>query len=300
MTDNIKAADELRPQSLKSPQSPLAEVKIAVPESRRLDVLSNLFEIRGAEVWRCPLVAIYDSPNEDAIYQWLNKFINGEYNFLVVLTGEGLRRLHGFAERADLLDGWIAALQKVTILARGPKPNGYLKSVDLKADMLASYPTTDGIMATLDTLDLSDKKMAVQLYGEDPNEKLQEYLRQRGASYETVSPYIYASDVETEKVVETINKLDSGYFDLICFTSKSQYQRLEKVAKKHSITDALSSGLKKTKIAAVGPVVRDQLTEAGFEIAIMPEGKFFMQPMVKVIEGLFAMAYLHGRPRSLK
>jgi len=267
-------------------QKTLSNFKIALPESRQLDVLANLFENRGASLFRCPLVSIHDSPRVDEINAWLSEFIENTPDVLLILTGEGIKRLTGFAERSERYDEWQAALSSVYTLARGPKPNRILKTLDLQANELALNPTTEGMIQSLERMELKGKKLAIQLYGEDPNERLQSYLRSRSLEYTTVAPYIYASDVETGGVLKLIEALATNELDLICFTSKAQYDRLVKVAKQHDCEPILAKGLKQTKIAAVGPVVGDQLKQAGFDVAAMPEDKYFMKPMVSAIEAL--------------
>ncbi|MBX2808661.1 MAG: uroporphyrinogen-III synthase [Cellvibrionaceae bacterium] len=257
---------------------------IAIPESRQLDVLSALFEKRGAEVMRCPLVAIHDNPDQQAVRQWLQQFIAHPPDYFIILTGEGIYRLTDLAEREGLRAQWQAALAGVYKLARGPKPNRALKCLDLQAQQLGEQPTTEGIIASLEKIDLRHKTLAVQLYGEDPNRRLQDYLAARACPYHCVAPYIYASDIETDAVVHLIKRLAQGYIDLICFTSKAQYQRLQNIAEKYALQTALVQGLTQTAIAAVGPVVAAQLTAAGYTVAVMPDAKFFMKPMVRAIE----------------
>jgi len=268
----------------------LTDLTIALPESRQLDVLSNLFEKRGAKVTRCPLVSIHDSPNQTEINSWLQVFITLPPDFLIILTGEGIKRLTGFAKRAELFGEWREALSRVHKLARGPKPNRALKVLGMQADELALQPTTDGVILSLDRMDLTDRCVAVQLYGADPNKKLQNYLQKRQVEYTTVAPYVYASNVETDKVLRLIEKLANHQLDLVCFTSKAQFDRLQRVAKQHDLSHMLVKGLQQTTIAAVGPVVADQLVQAGFQVAIMPEDKYFMKPMVTAVERLISEA----------
>lgn len=264
----------------------LSGLHIALPESRQLDVLANLFERRGATLLRCPLVSIVDSPDSEIIEIWLKDFIASPPGLFIVLTGEGINRLAGFAERAGILEAWSSALSKTHILARGPKPNRALKLLRLQASELAIEPTTDGIIKSLDNKKLSQLKVSVQLYGQDPNKKLQDYLQSRELEYDTVAPYIYASDIDTEKVIALIEELSNKNVDVICFTSKAQYFRLELVAKQSGLWALLHQGLLQTKIVAVGPVVADQLISSGYEIAAMPAEKYFMKPMVVAIEKL--------------
>ena len=258
----------------------LAGQAVAVPESRQLDILADLLAARGAQVIRIPLVAILDAVDQGVIANWLQQFIAEPGDYLVVLTGEGLRRLSAAAERQGCLEQFIAALNKVCKICRGPKPGRTLKEMGLKPDLLGKAPTTPGIIEALDELELQGKRVAVQLYGEEPNVLLIDYLRARGAKVSIVAPYIYAPDSDEEKVVELIESLYAGNVTMMTFTSQPQFLRLREVARKAGIEERLFAGLARVKIAAVGPVVAEQLRGAGVTVAVMPESLFFMKPMV--------------------
>ena len=107
--------------------------------------------------------------------------IAGQFDYVVLLTGEGLRRLMGFAERAGIRDGVIAAFAKVPTITRGPKPGQALKEIGLKSTIVAVAPTTDGVIATLKTVNLSGKTVGVQLYSES-NPPLTDFLVSAGAN----------------------------------------------------------------------------------------------------------------------
>src|SRR5262245_994655 len=97
---------------------------IAVPETRELDVFASMLERRGATVLRCPLVAILDAPDPQPVLEWIRSFNRGAYDDLVLLTGEGLRRLLGCIERhsPELRADFVAQLARVRKITRGPKP----------------------------------------------------------------------------------------------------------------------------------------------------------------------------------
>src|SRR5438309_11569328 len=81
---------------------PLEGRRIAVLEHRELDRLGAMLEAQGAATLRCPLVAIVDAPDPAPVVAWLRRFVEAPPDDLVLMTGEGLRRLRGFAERAGL------------------------------------------------------------------------------------------------------------------------------------------------------------------------------------------------------
>ncbi|MCZ6828922.1 MAG: uroporphyrinogen-III synthase [Gammaproteobacteria bacterium] len=266
---------------------PLASRTIAIPETRQLDLLADMLEQRGAQVIRCPLVAILDAPDPVPIEAWLKDFIARPCDDLILLTGEGLRRLVGFADRAGLKDDFVESIKRVRTITRGPKPGRALKEINLKPDLLAEAPTTDGVIATLEKEDLKNRRIGVQLYATDPNEKLITYLRSQEATVLPVSPYIYASKLEEGEVLSLIDSLQAGEIDVIAFTSQPQYQRLAAVAKVHGRAESLHQSLVKTTIAAVGPVVKKALSDAGIPVEITPDSSFFMKPLVrKMVEVL--------------
>ena len=267
---------------------PLAHGTIALPETRLLDVLAGLLERRGAVVWRCPLVAILDHPNEEAVMQWLRDFMRNPPALTILLTGEGLRRLLGFAERAGLASEFIQTLAHQPILVRGPKPARVLKELGLEARWSATTPTTAGVIETLQGMTLAGQEVGVQLYGDEPNPPLMAALRQAGAIARPVSPYVYAPKSDDEQVIALIRALDQGHIDAMVFTSQPQSRRLRDVAQSHGLSEALVRGLARTRVAAIGPVAADDLTRQGIRVDIMPADSFFMKPLVTELVRAFS------------
>ena len=272
-------------------QLPLAGRYIAVPESRQLDLFADMFQRRGAQVLRCPLVSIHDAADPEPIQRWLEDVAQGGLNDLILLTGEGLRRLLGVAERSggDLKQRFIAQLRHVRTITRGPKPGRALRDVDLRADLLAAQPTTDGVITTLGQENLQGRNVGVQLYGSDPNKKLIDFLRNAGANPKPVAPYVYADESEDTQVLELIRQLTSHRLDAIAFTSSQQVKRLFSVAKKHELTQALHSALAATCVAAVGPVVSDTLRDYEIKVDLIPDSSYFMKPLVRALVARFAL-----------
>lgn len=262
--------------------------RIAVPETRQLDVFANLLQRRGAEVLRCPLVSIHDAPDEKPIVQWLEKFIAGEFDDFIILTGEGLRRLLGFAERAGCRDDFVAALAQIRTLVRGPKPAKVLREYKLAPSLIAAAPTTDGVITTLQQLDLTGRSIAVQLYGDYANPPLIQAITAAGAVAVPVAPYRYADEVEAQAVLDLITELRAGKLDAIAFTSAAQVNRLYKLAAKTEQVTALTAALNQLCVAAVGPVIKDLLASKNVAVKVMPESQFFLKPLVQQLALYFA------------
>jgi uroporphyrinogen-III synthase len=259
---------------------PLSGRRIALPETRELDRLAGMLEAEGAETLRCPLVAIKDTPDPLPVQQWLGHF---PFDDLILYTGEGLRRLHGFARRLDIEAGFLDGLRSARKITRGPKPERALRELGLKSDLRAETPTTDGLIATLSALDLRGRRVGVQLYPGAPEARFTGFLRDAGAEPDTVLPYVYASAAEDQSVVALIDRMASGGIDVIAFTSSPQVERLLEVAKATRREETLQAALQATAIAAVGPVVAGDLQRRGFDVAITPDHSYFMKPLVTAI-----------------
>src|SRR5229473_896287 len=222
--------------------------RIALPETRELDRLARMLEEQGAETLRCPMVAIRDAPDPVPVRDWLRRL---PFDDLVIFTGEGLRRLHGFAQRLDLEAGFLDALRRARKITRGPKPERALRELGLKSDLRAEEPTTDGLITTLSRLDLRGRRIGVQLYPGAPNTKFTDFLRDAGAEPDTVLPYVYASAADDERVAELIDRMAVGGVDVIAFTSSPQVRRLFQVAAATRREPRLRAALRGTASAAV-------------------------------------------------
>jgi len=260
-----------------------SRLRVALPETRQLDVLAGLLERRGVDVVRCPLVAILDSPDRAEVLAWLERFCREPMGLFVIFTGEGVRRLTEFAESAGMRDDFVAALARTPLLTRGPKPVRALRELGIRTGTAAAEPTTDGVIETLAGMGLEGLRVGVQLYGRDPNRRLMEYLAARGVRPDCVAPYIYASESDDAAVESLIRRLAAGEIDAIAFTSKAQVERLRAVAERVGATDTLRRALAAVTVAAVGPVVVEALGALGVAVDAVPESDFFMKPMVTAL-----------------
>ncbi len=257
-----------------------------MPETRELDVFAGLLERRGASVLRCPLVAIRDAPDPAPVLAWARRISEGACDDLILLTGEGLRRIIGCIERHEpsLRAPFVRELGRVRKITRGPKPARALRELGLGTDLPAEPPTTAGIIGTLRRVDLAGRRVGLQLYGTEPNRPLIEFLSGAGASVLPVAPYVYADEADDRAVRALLERMASGTVDAIAFTSTSQVERLYSAGLGHLVSQALG----KTLVAAVGPVVAAALEARGVRADVMPAGSFFLKPLTAALEKALA------------
>lgn len=266
---------------------PLDGRTVALAESRQLEELAQLLEKEGATILRCPMVSILDAPDAAPVVAWLHELVADRFGWVVFLTGEGLRRLLGFAERENMREAVIAAVGRTRTLTRGPKPGKALQEIGLKPTEVAAAPTTDGVIATLRNHDLKGVVVGVQHYSAS-NPPLTEFLRQAGATEGAVLPYVYAPKSDTERVTDLIRRMGSGAVNVLVFTSSPQVDRLYEVAQEHGLNAELAAGLEKTCLAAVGPIVAENLRGRGARVDVCPEQGWQMKNLVLHIKRALA------------
>lgn len=260
---------------------PLAGRVIAIAENRELEVLAALLERRGAQVLRYPMVTIVDAPDPAPLLEWSRHLAGGQCDDLILLTGEGLRRLLACIERHEpaLRAPFIAALGRLRKITRGPKPARALRELGLSSDVAAVEPTTPGVIAALRPFDLRDRRVAVQLYADEPNQALIEFLESAGARVLPVAPYRYADGAAGDRLGELLARMRAGEVDAIAFTSKAQVERLFRAARPEQVREALAA----THVAAVGPVVAAALAAHGAAVQAMPQDSWFMKPLTAAL-----------------
>jgi uroporphyrinogen-III synthase len=261
---------------------PLANRTIALAEGRQLEELAQMLEKEGALTLRCPLLSILDAPDPGPVLAWIGRLTAGEFHYVILFTGEGVRRLLSLAERHVLRDALIAALARTCTITRGPKPVRALKEVGLAPTLVAPIPTTDGVIAALRDLELEGKTVGVQLYS-DSNPPLASFLADAGATAFTVQPYVYAPATDADHVAELIAKMARGEVDAIVFTSSPQIDRLFDVAQERGLLETLHAGFARTPVASVGPVVNDNLRARGVAVSVSPQQGFVMKNLVQQI-----------------
>lgn len=254
---------------------------ILVPESRELDLFAGMLEAQGAKALRCPLVRIVDLEDGSAAQDWIARMIAAPFDYTVLLTGEGLRRLLALSgpRRSD----FISALAKTRTVTRGPKPARALREIGLAPGMAAAEPTSQGVLEELEEEELKGRRIGVQLYPGEGALPLVEALQAHGAEVFAVTPYRYVTQTESQEVAGTIKELAAGKIGMIAFTSSPQIERLFAVAKEFGLMPELTQGLAKTPIAAIGPVMEKALAAHGLSSAIHPDTSFHLKPMIGAI-----------------
>lgn len=257
-------------------------LSIIVPESRELDLFAGLLEAEGATAIHCPLVQIASLDETSALDAWISRLAAGEFDDLILLTGEGLRRIVARADELGSKPPVIDALHRVRTIIRGPKPARALRELGVSPGMSAVTPTSEGVTDALAGEDLRGRKIGVQLYPGEGAGRIIAALKAKGAVVSEVTPYRYASEAETGEVADVIRKMAAGEIAAIAFTSSPQIERLVEVARQLTLEKELAQGMSRARVAAIGPIVEQTVKKHGFSTAIVPKTPH-LKPFVRAI-----------------
>jgi uroporphyrinogen-III synthase len=245
---------------------PLSGLRVLSLESRRASEIETLLRKQGAEPFVAP--SVEERPLEDHAdaFRLLEKLEHGDFELLILMTGVGLslwREVVG-PEVAD------AALRKVKLLARGPKPGAVLRSAGLQPDITIPEPNTwreivDAVRPC------PERKIAVQEYGR-PNRQLLDALRALSAEVESFAIYRWELPADTTPLRQAARKLARGEFDVALFTSSIQLEHLLAIAEQDGLAEQVRRVLaEQVAIASIGPIMSEALVEHGLQPDIVPE-----------------------------
>jgi uroporphyrinogen-III synthase len=258
--------------------------RILILETREEAQFSRLLTEQGADVLQCPMFAINDAPDPSAIEAWIHRCIEAPFDDLVLMTGEGLRRLMKVARRMNVDRDFVAALGSARKFTRGPKPGRALREIGLEPQVTTEKPTSEGIAEMLARVDLDRHRVGLQLYPDKDHSALIGAITAQGAKVDAVTPYAYDAKAADANIVNAIEELEKGRLDAIALTNLGQIRRLIEVARTNGLEARLREGLAKTPIASVGPAVSDELSSHGLRTDIYPANEaFFMKPLISAM-----------------
>ena len=236
-------------------------------ESRRSREMSLLIANHGGQA---TVVAstreVPSGPNaeESAFARGL---VQGQFQVVIFMTGVGTRALAQAIEPSCPRERLVAALTKVSVVARGPKPVAVLREFGVPITLTVPEPNTwREILHALDqnpgTIPLRGSQVAVQEHGV-PSRELYAGLAQRGAHVFPVPVYKWAPPENAEPLREAIRHLALGNFDVVLFTSSVQVHHLFRFADEMRLHEEVADRLRRAVVGSIGPVTSETLREYG-------------------------------------
>lgn len=243
---------------------------IAILESRSGKQIGELVSKYGATPFLAPALAEKPDVDPKQIASMVEDWSHDLPDLFIFQTGVGTKALFATTDQLNLTEKLVALMARSKVLVRGPKPKGALRSKGVHIDMVAGDPyTTTELLAHVETLALSGKRVVVQRYG-DTNIALQTALEARGARVSEVATYRWSLPEDTQPLINLIDRLAEKTIDMVCFTSASQVYNFFKVADDVNRAAGLKAGLNQTHIASIGPVCSAALRQYDIRVDVEP------------------------------
>ena len=247
--------------------SNFAGMRVLALESRRAKEMSALITTYGGSPVLAP--AMREVPlesNTDAV-RFVASLIGGEFDVVILLTGVGTRYLAEIAAAGAQREQFVAALQRVRVVARGPKPVAALRDLGITPSIVAPEPNTwRELLAAIDRdlapPGLRDLRVAVQEYGA-PGAELLAGLSERGAHVTRVPVYRWALPNDLAPLRSAIRSLAANEIDVAIFTTSVQIAHLFQTAAEMTREEPLRAGLQRCVIASIGPTTSEELQRRG-------------------------------------
>jgi uroporphyrinogen-III synthase len=241
-------------------------------ESRRSSEIAILIENCGGRAMVAPATREVPASNGADVARFAGALLEGKLDLVIFLTGVGTRALTRAMEPFCTRDAFVAALSKVPVLARGPKPVAALKELGVPIRWNVPEPNTwREILRVLDenAVALVRQRVAVQEYG-IPSKDLVRGLEERGAEVLAVHVYDWALPEDVAPLRNAITALIAASVDVVLFTAAIQVHHLLQVAEEMSSRDALVAALRRITVASIGPVTSEALGEYGIPMTLEP------------------------------
>jgi uroporphyrinogen-III synthase len=251
-----------------------AGLRVLSLESRRGTEMAKLIASSGGVAMIAPSMREIPLETNIEALSFGRKLAEGGFDVIIFLTGVGTRALARVVETIYPLEQYFAALRKIPIVARGPKPVAVLREWNIPIAVTAPEPNTwREVLRALDenaaTVPLKGRRVAVQEYGA-PNPDLLAGLAERGAKVTSIPVYEWGLPEDVGPLRAAVAAIASGEIDVILFTTAMQLNHLLQIAAEMSQEDRVRRALSRMVVASIGPTTSERLREYGIQPDMEP------------------------------
>ena len=198
---------------------PLAGYTVGITAARRRKEFGAALERRGAKVVYAPAIQIVPLADDAELRDATERCLQAPLDFVIATTGIGFRGWMDAADTWGVLEKLTEGIERATVLARGPKARGAIRAVGLREAWSPESESSSEVLAYLiSTVDLTNKRVAVQLHGE-PLPDVVETLRLAGAEVIEVPVYRWVPPQDPAALRRLVESVAVGGIDAVAFTS---------------------------------------------------------------------------------
>jgi len=231
--------------------------------------MEALIRREGGDPFVAPSVQERALDDQGEAIRFVERLEADEFDMVIVMTGTGLAFLRDQVVAHSSAARLGAALNRVTVVSRGPKPLPILRELGTRAQVVVPEPNTWKEIVEA-VAGRAERRIAVQEYGR-PNLEMNAALEGLGASVTPIVLYRWELPADVGPLEAAARRLGERQFDVILFTSSIQLDHLMEIAAAVGLQADVMSALREyTVIASVGPVMTASLEAAGFPVDMVP------------------------------
>ncbi len=250
----------------------LEGLKIVSFESRRAHEMAELIRRYGGDPIIAPSMREIPLSQNSAALDFVRRLEAGKIDIVIFLTGVGTRTLVEAVASEYPREKLAAALERITLVARGPKPVAALKELGLQPTLAIPEPNTwREILSELDAkVPLRGRRAAVQEYG-ITNPELIRGLESRGAEVLRVAVYRWGLPEDIGPLRAALRGIIDGGLQIALFTNATQVDHLFRIAVEEKLDQSLRQAFGGVLICSIGPVCSEALEHFGLKADLEPD-----------------------------
>jgi uroporphyrinogen-III synthase len=247
-------------------------LRVLALESRRAQEIAKLIMNFGGEPLVAPSVREVPLESNQEALRFVHELTTQSLGMVIFTTGTGARSLARAVESVCPREQLAASLNKVTVIARGPKPVAALREMGVRVSLTVPEPNTwRDLLAMLDekkdAFPLQGCRVAVQEYGVS-NPELSDGLEERGARVIPVRIYAWALPEDISPLQGAIASIIRGEVHVVLVASSIQMRHLFLVAEGMNVQNELHQALARVVIVSIGPLTSEELRGRGLNVDI--------------------------------
>ena len=241
-------------------------------ESRRAREIAKLIANLGGVPIVAPSVREVPSESNQEALEFARKLAVGEVDIVIFTTGVGVKALTSAVEKVCSRDELSSYLNRVVVVARGPKPTSALREIGVRISISVPEPNTwRDLLAVLDqskdAFPVAGRSIAIQEYGVT-NPELSASLEERGAVVMPVNVYQWALPEDLGPLEKAVESIIRGEVHVLLVASSVQIRHLFEIAERMAKEEALHRALSRVVITSIGPLTSEELRGRGLSVDI--------------------------------
>lgn len=246
-------------------------LRVAAFESRMAEDIVRLIIRYGGQPLTAPALREVPLQHNPEALAFGEQLLAGSCDMLILLTGVGTQTLVNALTTRYPLAHILAALARIPLVARGPKPVAALKTLGLAPTITVPEPNTwRDLLQVLDAdRPLRGLRIAVQEYGES-NVELLRGLQKRGAAVTRVPVYRWALPEDIGPLRDVLRQVQAGEVDVLLITNAAQVEHVMHVLAQEGQVQPFRQALDRMVVASIGPTASERLRAHGWPVDVEP------------------------------